>query len=102
MTESSEPDLGRLELLIGRLLRVGIVTSSVCLAVGLLLTLLGTAGNTSRLALNVGLFILLATPLARVIASVVEYASERDWTFVALTLGVLLALAGSAVAAFWR
>jgi uncharacterized membrane protein len=36
-----------------------------------------------------------------VIVSVVGYAREGDWLFVALTLTVLLALAGSVVAAFW-
>jgi uncharacterized membrane protein len=44
--------------------------------------------------------ILLATPAARVIVSVVEYVRERDWLFVALTLAVLLGLAASVWAAF--
>ena len=54
----------------------------------------------ARLLLGTGLIILLATPPARVVASVIEYIRERDWTFVALTLVVLLALAGSVVAAY--
>ena len=51
--------------------------------------------------LTTAIVILLATPAARVVISVVEYVRERDWLFVALTLIVLLTLAGSVVVAFW-
>jgi uncharacterized membrane protein len=34
------------------------------------------------------------------VISIAEYVRERDWLFVALTLVVLLTLAGSVVAAF--
>ncbi len=98
---TGERDLGSLELAIGRVLRLGIATSSACLAAGLLLTLVGLGGSLVRVVLSAGLVILLATPAARVIVSVVEYVRERDWLFVALTLTVLLALAASVVAAFW-
>jgi uncharacterized membrane protein len=37
----------------------------------------------------------MATPVARVVASVAGYAAERDWTFFTLTLSVLLTLLGS-------
>jgi uncharacterized membrane protein len=95
-------DVARLELVIGRVLRLGTVTSSACFAAGLLLMLIGRGGTLARVLLPAGLFILLATPAARVIASVVEYIKERDWLFVALTLTVLVALAASVVTAFWR
>jgi uncharacterized membrane protein len=94
-------DGGSLELAIGRVLRVGVAASSVCLAAGLLLTLAGRDGRVAQVVLTSGLVILLATPAARVVVSVVEYAKERDWLFVALTLTVLLALVGSVVLAFW-
>ncbi len=93
-------DAGSLELAIGRVLRVGIAASSACLAAGLLLTLAGQDGSVAHIVLTSGLVILLATPGARVVVSVVEYARERDWLFVALTLTVLLALVGSVVLAF--
>ena len=51
--------------------------------------------------LTTAIVILLATPAARVVISVAEYVRERDWLFVALTLIVLLTLAGSVVVAFW-
>jgi len=43
--------------------------------------------------------VLLATPVARVVVSIGQYVSERDWTFAALTLIVLLELMASAAAA---
>jgi uncharacterized membrane protein len=54
----------------------------------------------AQLLLTTGLIILLATPPARVVVSVIEYIRERDWTFVVLTVIVLLALAGSVAAAY--
>ncbi len=89
----------RMETAIGRMLRIGVTTSSVCLAAGLTLSLLGTSGPAANTLLTIGLVILMATPVGRVVISVVEYALERDWFFVAMTSIVLLELLGSVVAA---
>ena len=88
----------KLERLIGTVLRAGVAISSACLAVGLLLYL-ANGGALATLLLNVGIVVLLATPLARVVVSTVQYVSERDWPFAALTFIVLLELVASAVAA---
>jgi uncharacterized membrane protein len=88
----------KLERLIGIVLRAGVVISSTCLAVGLLLYL-ATGGALAALLLNAGIVVLLATPLARVVVSTVQYVSQRDWRFAALTFIVLLELVASAVAA---
>jgi uncharacterized membrane protein len=88
----------KLERLIGIVLRAGVVISSTCLAVGLLLYL-ATGGPVAALLLNAGIVVLLATPLARVVVSTVQYISQRDWPFAALTFIVLLELIASAVAA---
>ena len=88
----------RLERTIGIVLRAGVVTSSIFLAVGLGLSWLGVAG-ASRLFLQFGVVILLATPVARVVVSIVEYFHERDWAFVALTAIVLVELLASVIAA---
>jgi len=93
-------DVEHLELIIGRVLRFGTATSSTCFAAGLSLMILVRGGALARVLLPAGLIILLATPAARVIVSVVGYVRERDWLFVALTLAVLLALAASVGAAF--
>ena len=88
----------RLEHVISIVLRTGVVTSSVCLGVGLALSLVG-ASAPAQLVLNVGVIVLLATPVVRVLVSIAEYISERDWGFVLLTAIVLAELAASAVAA---
>ncbi|MBI4485714.1 MAG: DUF1634 domain-containing protein [Acidobacteria bacterium] len=86
-----------LEVLIGRVLRVGITASSVCLAIGIVTLLVSPA--LSAWLLQAGLIILIATPAARVVLSIVEYASARDWTFAVLSAIVLLELMAGAVAA---
>ncbi len=88
----------RLERAIGLVLRAGVIVSTVCLAIGLLLEVAGARAASSVL-LNVGLVVLLATPVGRVVTSVFEYAAAREWTFVILTLVVLGELFGSLLAA---
>ena len=89
----------KLERVIGVVLRSGVMVSSTCLAVGLVLALATGGGAAAAVLLNVGIVVLLATPLARVIVSTVQYIGERDWLFATLTLVVLLELVASAVAA---
>jgi len=91
----------RLETTIGEVLRFGTITSSTMFSIGLLMAVLGYQPEVAQLLLGAGLVILLATPPSRVVVSVIEYMRERDWTFVVLTLIVLLALAGSVVAAYF-
>jgi len=91
----------RLETTIGEVLRFGTITSSTMFAIGLVMTVVGYQPAVARLLLATGLVILLATPPARVVVSVIEYVREQDWTFVLLTGIVLLALAGSVVAAYF-
>lgn len=90
----------RLEQAVARVLRVGVTTSSVCLAIGLGLSMFTGWAGATHLLLSAGLVILLATPVGCVVVSVGEYALERDWVFVLLTTVVLLELAGSLFAAF--
>jgi uncharacterized membrane protein len=99
MTGRSEHDLAGLERTIGVALRWGTILSSICLAAGLAMALGNASGPAVRVA-EIGLLILVATPVTRVIISFVEYIRERDWLFVALTAVVLLSLAGSVAAAF--
>jgi len=89
----------RIEDAIGRILRIGVTTSSVSLAIGLALLLADRDSRASHLLLTGGLVVLMATPVGRVVISVVEYALERDWFFVAMTTIVLLELLGSVFAA---
>jgi len=95
----NDDTLYRLEDQLGRLLLVGVICSATLLFVGLLLsgTNLGPALATGFL--NAGLIVLMATPVLRVIVSVVEYARIRDWFFVMTTLAVLGVLLTSLVIA---
>ena len=88
-----------MERAIGAVLRFGVALSSSCLAVGLVTYLLAGDGELARLLLHTGIIVLLATPAARVVVSIGQYISERDWTFAALTMIVLAELIASAVTA---
>jgi len=84
---------------VGAILRLGVRASSVCLAVGLLLSILTGYDSASVWLMTAGLMMLMATPVARVAVSVVGYAAGRDWTFFILTSIVLLELGAGIVAA---
>ena len=92
----------RLEEILGRVLGIGVKASSACLAAGLLLTFAGGNQTAAGALLMVGIVALLATPVARVGASTVGYASRRDWLFVTLTLIVFGELLASIVGAIAR
>jgi uncharacterized membrane protein len=89
----------RLEHSIGVVLRAGVVASSACLAAGLVLALVTGEGGVAGVLLNTGIIVLLVTPVARVVVSIVRYASDRDWAFTLLTSIVLIELLASAAAA---
>lgn len=85
--------LERLELTLGRLLQVGVLASAFCLAAGLALSMLRGPSALASGTLTAGLVILMATPVTRVLVSLVAYVRMRDWFFVATTLMVFLLLA---------
>lgn len=95
----STPDMERLELLLGKILGWGAVISTVLLAAGLILELARVTPGPAADLTHAGLIILMATPLARVLVSVIEYALSRDWLFMSLTAGVLAILLGSVAVA---
>ena len=89
----------RLECVIGVVLGVGVKTSTACLAAGLLLSLANADAPLARFFLTAGVVVLLATPVARVAVSIVEYAAEHNRLFVVLTTVVFVELMASVVAA---
>jgi uncharacterized membrane protein len=95
------PDPARIERIVGVVLRLGVTASSVCLAGGLALSFFESAAAIAVFLLHAGVIVLLATPVARVAVSMGEYALQRDWVFVGLTLTVLLELLASGVAAIY-
>jgi uncharacterized membrane protein len=88
----------QMERLIGIVLTAGVVASSSCLAVGLSLWFAGV-GAPAEALMQVGIIVLLCTPVARVVISIVEYVIVRDWTFAGLTAIILMELMASAAAA---
>jgi uncharacterized membrane protein len=92
-------DLLRTEVTLGRVLTIGTRASTACLAGGLVLTFFLPAARVTGVLLTVGLVVLMATPVARVVVSVVEFARQRDWLFVLYTSIVLGLLLGSLVVA---
>jgi uncharacterized membrane protein len=108
----------RVEQIIGNLLRAGVVLAAVVVAAGGILYLVqeGTKpapdrhvfhGEQPRRVVSIvedawhlksdglvelGLLLLILTPIARVLFSIVAFALEHDWAYVIITLLVLLIL----------
>ena len=99
MLTSQALSTARLETLIGQTLRIGMYASTLCLAIGLALSLFTSLDELAQWLMTAGLVALMATPVARVAATVVEYAVCRDWTFFILTSIVLLELSAGIGAA---
>jgi uncharacterized membrane protein len=92
----------RLEGRIARLLALGTYASVVALLVGTLAWLLdpaGTVGGGGTAALAIGLVIVILTPVARVVAAAVGFATRGERELAAISLAVLAILALSVVVA---
>jgi uncharacterized membrane protein len=108
-----------LEILLGRLLRVGVSIAATFVIAGAIWYLLrhgqelpayrvfkpldsnhpgvkdvfeGIAAGRGRSLIQAGLLVLIATPVARVLFSLVAFARQRDWIYVAITLIVFAVL----------
>jgi uncharacterized membrane protein len=106
----------RIEVALGKLLRAGVIISAVVVLAGGILyfvqnggrtpqfhvfqgvpgcTLRNTAiitgllGGRGECVIMLGLLLLIATPIARVLFSAIAFALEKDRTYVAITLVVL-------------
>lgn len=99
------------EQAVGLVLAVGVYGSVGLMVVGALLAALqppptqalngpgtilaGLLQGRGLALVQLGIALLIATPVLRVIASVVSFARHRDWAFVLITLTVLTLLACS-------
>jgi uncharacterized membrane protein len=119
---STEWNDHRIELVIGNLLRAGVLLSAAVVTLGGIVYLVrhghniadyrtfrgdlstlrtlagifrGTRHFSGSAIIQLGLLLLIATPIARVIFSAVAFARERDFLYVAFTLAVLAVLAYS-------
>lgn len=107
------------DTLLGRVLRAGVVLSASVVSVGAVIYLARHAGETAayhvfrgeptdlrtiggivgdaasmsgRGIVQLGLLLLIATPIARVVFSVVGFFRQRDWLYVTITAIVLALL----------
>ena len=92
----------RLERQLGRLLLIGVSTATLLLLVGLVVLIAGPAGSITGSLLTAGLIILMATPMLRVVVSLVEYVRMGEWAFVVTTFVVLVEIAVGVVVALRR
>jgi uncharacterized membrane protein len=99
---SSDESLDRLEQRLGVLLKTGVLSSAACLAFGLIAWFAVGQTAVSAAALTVGLMLLMATPIMRVVVSLVAYLRMRDWFFVGTTVTVFILLAITVVIAWTK
>lgn len=79
----------RMPILIGRILQIGVAVAAAVTAVGLVLLLSGRGGGA---VIELGVLILVATPVARVAFTVIWFARERDRLYAGMALFVLVVL----------
>jgi uncharacterized membrane protein len=109
--------LRTVEKVVGRVLRIGVTLSATIICLGLvLLAVKGIITNEMRIdaaipyprdlgalfsgllgldpasVIALGLVVLIATPITRVFVSIIAFAFERDWRYVAVTAIVLAIL----------
>lgn len=120
MTDRSRPAAAPRDLdrAIARVLMAGTYVSVVLLAVGVVLMLLaGISPLDAAPSLDpatiladiatlqpagflwLGLIAVIATPTARVVASLLGYGLARDWTMVAVSIGILAVIVASVMLA---
>jgi len=80
--------------LIALTLKIGAYSAFACIVAGL--PLHSFAGFGDRVT-TIGMIILLATPVVRIIVAGVEFLLERDFRYVLISLGVL----GIVALAYW-
>jgi uncharacterized membrane protein len=113
----------RTEQLVGNLLRLGVLVAAAVTLLGGIAYLLqhggvavsyrafrgeppmlrtiagilaGVAARDSRAVVQLGIVLLIATPIARVLLTLIAFAIRRDWLYVVIT-AVVLALLGSSL-----
>lgn len=98
----AESPLTTLEHRLGRLFTIGLAVSAGFLVAGLVMYFASPAAAASAWPLSIGLMVLMATPLLRVLVSMAEYVRLRDWFFVLTTVAVLVELSITMVYALFQ
>lgn len=77
---------------IATVLRLGLILSSSLIVLGLASLLTGVESAWGQWLVTAGLIALIATPILRVVMALFSYLMEGDYTFVMVSLSVLLIL----------
>jgi hypothetical protein len=78
-----------------QIMRVWSSVTVALLLIGMLLWLRSPAGEYTNTALGMGLFLLMVTPVLKLLSVMIDEVRARDWRFAALGVAVLALLAGS-------
>ena len=78
-----------------RAMLTGVLSSTALLSAGLVWLLLSPASSPGHQLLNVGLLLLMATPVVRVLLSIAEALRRRDWFWLWTTAAVVVVLLGT-------
>ena len=109
---ATKEEMNRIELVIGKILRVGVIISATIMIIGLLLLLItgksgyahddfpttfkaifsGIASLKPYAIMMLGIFCLILTPVLRVIVSIYSFYKEKDMLYVWITTFVLIVL----------
>jgi len=100
----------KVELVIGKILRIGVVTSAIVILIGIGLYFMngsgysgdfprrfaaifaGLAAGKSYAVIMLGVFLLILTPVLRVVVSIYAFYKEHDMLYVVITTLVLIIL----------
>jgi uncharacterized membrane protein len=95
----TQQDLSRLERQIGRVLKVGVGLSAAALGLGLVLYFVKVPASAG--VLNAGLVLLMAIPVTRIVASLVDSVRRKDRLLVWSTTFVLIVMAATLMRSLW-
>jgi uncharacterized membrane protein len=94
---TSSSALRAFERTLARVMLTGVWLSAACLALALSVLLISPRVSVAEVLLRIGLVILMATPVMRVVLSVIEAVRQKDWFWLWTTIAVTLILGATMV-----
>jgi len=119
---SKAKEMHQVELMIGQILRIGVIVSAVVIVLGILLMVIqGNGGYPNGVqpegfvaiakgvvafkpyaVIMLGLFLLILTPTLRVVVSIYAFAVEKDRLYVWITTVVLVILVIASIIGYFE
>ncbi|WP_125569116.1 DUF1634 domain-containing protein [Companilactobacillus insicii] len=109
--KSMHEETRQVELVIGKILRIGVITSAIVVMIGIIMYFInggggydgnfprrfsaifsGIAAGKSYAVIMLGIFLLILTPVLRVVVSIYAFYKEHDNLYVIITTAVLIIL----------